>query len=315
MLSPQRDYLGVASIWLPALVGGKKMYIWRVNLSITTMSKTIIVPTDFTPIADNALEHAIAVAKTIGGDIALLHIVPKKSHVDEGRTKLNMLIERFAETNHGITIKPVIRVGTIFEDIGDVAEELEAELILMGTHGLRGMQFITGSHALKVITSSSTPFVVVQESKIKETGYDDIIVPLDLSKETKQKLSIVAQMAKYFESRVHLMIPRENDEFLKNQLDRNLNYAKQYFSDEGIEFTTKVSEEKSGDFDEGIVAYAKEIDADLIAIMNLAANSLVGMLGSGYVQRILTNEAQVPVLIVNPVSTTVSKTFFRAMGG
>lgn len=271
------------------------------------MSKIILVPTDFTPISDNALEHAIAVAKTIGANISLIHIVPKKDHVEEAKTKLGIVVDRLKSENVSIPVSPIVRVGSIFEDIGDVATEIGAEMIVMGTHGMRGLQFITGSHALKVITSSSTPFVVVQESKIKESGYDDIVVPLDLSKETKQKLNLVAKMAKYFKSRVHLITPIETDEFLKNQLDRNLNYAKSFFTEQGIELTTTVAEGKSRSFDDGIIEHAKSIDADLICIMNLAANSLVGVLGNSYVQNILTNDAQVPVLIVNPINTSIAK--------
>lgn len=283
------------------------LYLSR-NYIKAIMSKLILVPTDFTPVADNALEHAISVAKTVTGEIALVHIVPKKSHVEEAKLKLNMLLDRLGNDTQGvIKINPMVRVGTIFEDIGDLAEELGAELIVMGTHGMRGMQFITGSRALKVITSSTTPFVVVQESKIKESGYDDIVVPLDLSKETKQKLNLVAKMAKYFKSRVHLITPKETDEFLKNQLDRNLNYAKSYFTEQNIQLTTKVADSKSGSFDDGIIAHAKSIDADLVCIMNLAANSLVGMLGNSYVQNILTNDAQIPVLIVNPINTSIAK--------
>lgn len=282
-------------------------YIWPVNYTDTIMSKIILVPTDFTAVAENAINHAISVGKTIKGEIVVVHIVPKKSHVEEAKKKLQILMDRLNSGSHGLKISPMVRVGSIFEDIGDVSEEIGAELIVMGTHGMRGMQFITGSRALKVITSSSTPFVVVQEKGIKETGYDDIVVPLDLSKETKQKLNIVAQMAKYFQSRVHLIIPRESDEFLKNQLDRNLTYAKRFFKDQEIEFTTTVTKSGSNKFDDGIIEHATEINADLIAIMNLAANSLVGMLGSSYVQNILTNESQVPVLIVNPISTSISK--------
>ncbi len=271
------------------------------------MSKLILVPTDFTPVADNALKHGLSVAKTVGGEIGLVHIVPKKSHIEEAKLKLNLLLERLGGASAGVRISPIVRVGTIFEDIGDLAEELEAELIVMGTHGMRGMQFITGSRALKVITSSTTPFVVVQESKIKDSGYDDIVVPLDLSKETKQKLNLAAKMAKYFKSRVHLITPIETDEFLKNQLDRNLNYAKSFFTEQNIMLTTKVTDSKSGSFDDGIIAHAKDIDADLVCILNLAANSLVGMLGNSYVQNILTNEAQIPVLIVNPINTSIAK--------
>lgn len=271
------------------------------------MSKIILVPTSFTAVDDNAIEHAIAVANTIQAEVIVIHVVPKKSFVEEAKTKLAILMERLEGHTSGVVVKPMVRVGTIFEDIGDVAEEISAELIVMGTHGMRGMQFITGSRALKVITSSSTPFIVVQESKSKESGYDDIVVPLDLSKETKQKLNAVARMAKYFDSRVHLISPHETDEFLSNQLTRNLNYAKGFFTDLGIDFTSTTTEKGSGDFDDALIAHAEKINADMITIMNLSNNSLVGMLGNSYVQNILTNKAQIPVLVVNPVSTTISK--------
>ena len=49
--------------------------------------------------------------------------------------------------------------------------------------------------ALNVVTNSPVPFIIVQENKIDESGYNDIVVPLDLAKETKQKLTLVANMA------------------------------------------------------------------------------------------------------------------------
>lgn len=269
------------------------------------MSKNLLVPTDFSKVADCAVNHASAVAKTIDGKVNLLHVISKKDHMDEALLKMKILTERLAKENPGTSYNPIIRVGNIFDDIAEVAEELKAELIIMGTHGMRGMQFITGSRALKVVTSSATPFIIVQERGIKDSGYDDIVVPLDMSKETKQKLAVVAIMAQYFKSRVHLIIPKESDEFIKNQITRNLNYAKQFFSEKNIEFTATVSDEDSGDFDDGIIRHASAINADLIAIMNLSANSLVAAFGSSYVQHIITNEAQIPALVINPISTSV----------
>jgi nucleotide-binding universal stress UspA family protein len=269
------------------------------------MSKNLLVPTDFSKVADCAVNHATAVAKTIDGKINLLHVISKKEHMDEAMLKMKFLTERLAKENPGISYNPIIRVGNIFDDIAEVAEELKAELIIMGTHGMRGMQFITGSRALKVVTSSATPFIIVQERGIKDSGYDDIVVPLDMSKETKQKLAVVAIMAQYFKSRVHLIIPKESDEFIQNQITRNLNYAKQFFSEKKIEYTATVSDEDSGDFDDGIIRHAGAINADLIAIMNLSANSLVAAFGSSYVQHIITNEAQIPALVINPISTSV----------
>src|SRR5690606_2465597 len=102
-------------------------------------------------------------------------------------------------------------------------------------------QHLTGSHALKVVTHSSVPFVIVQEKEVKETGYDDIVVPLDFNKETKQKLVLVANMATYFNSRVHVIIPDETDEFLRNKVLSNIQFAKKFFSEREIDYTVNLA--------------------------------------------------------------------------
>lgn len=259
--------------------------------------KTIIVPHDFTPVAENALNHAINTAKTTGAEILLLHVVAKEKAVGEAEEKLNAVVEQHKEQ---IKITPFIRVGNIFDDIGDFASENQAELIFMGTHGQTGWQHITGSHALKVITHSTVPFIVVQEKPIRENGYDDIVVPLDLNKETKQKLAYVANIATYFKSRVHVITPDETDEFLRHQVKANIQFAVRFFHERGIDVTTKVV--PTNGFDKEVVKHAVSLDADLIAIMNLNRNNMLGVITANHEQYILTNEAQIPTLIVNPVA-------------
>lgn len=268
------------------------------------MKKQILVPTDFTKVAACAISHALEIAETIDGEVNLLHVVEKSGGIDDAKKKLNEEVEHYSNLTT-IPLKAIARIGNIFDDIGDVASEISAELIIMGTHGLRGMQFLTGSHALKVITHSVVPFIVVQEKPVK-VGYNDIVVPIDLSKETKQKLSLVGNMAQYFDSRIHLITPKETDEFLHNQLDRNLLYAEKYFKERNIDFSVTISDTGSSGFDKALVKFAVAKDADLIAIMNMQENSLLGLLGSSFEQHLITNEAQIPVIIANPVSTTVS---------
>ncbi len=276
-------------------------------------SKLILVPTDFTKVGQIALNHAIKVAKEIDARVNLLHIVPKSELLEEAKIKLK-LAKEMAMDDYGFEIDVTARVGTIFEDIGDFAEEMDAVLVIMGTHGLRGLQFITGGRALRIVTSTTVPFIIVQEKEIGENGYDDIVVPLDLHKETKQKLSLVADMAKYFDSRVHLIVPGETDEFLHNQVMRNLKYAESFFDEENIKHTSKISEEKSDDFDEAITKYAAEIDADLISIMNLKESSLANLIGGNYVQNIITNKAHIPAMLLNP-KRTGSVSIFGAYTG
>ncbi len=278
------------------------------------IKKKILVPTDFTKVGQVAIQHAIVVAAATNAEVHVLHVVSGKADIDDARLKINALKER-VKKDSDFDIETIVRIGSIFEDIDEVATEIDATLIIMGTHGIRGMQFLTGSRALRIVTDSSIPFIITQEKGIGANGYDDIVVPLDLQRETKQKLTIVAEMAKYFDGRVHLISPGETDEFLKNQLDRNINFAKQFLTERGITFDVKISETKSSKFVSAVIDYATEIDADLITIMNFAENSLIGLIGGGYEQQMITNESQIPVMCVAPKGTHVVSRSFSAGGG
>ena len=259
--------------------------------------KTFIVPHDFTMVADIALQHAIATAKPLNAVVQLLHVVSKENQIQDALTQLHNVIEKFA--GEGVNLQPNVRIGSIFEDIGAFAAEHQAELIFMGTHGAHGWQHITGSHALKVVTSSQVPFIIVQEKSVKATGYDSIVVPMDLHKETKQKLSIVANLAKYFNSKVHVVTPDETDEYLRHQVISNITFSESFFKDRNIEMTSAIVS-RSG-FDKEVVKYAVSVDADLIAIMNLNRSNFLSALTTNYEQYIITNDALIPTLIVNPI--------------
>lgn len=271
---------------------------------MTAQKNKILVPTDFTKVADVAINHAMKLAEHTTAEVYLLHVVPKQNEVDEARQRLEIEVERARKWNASIPVHKLVRVGSIFDDIGDAAAEIAASLIVMGTHGMRGMQFLTGSRALRVITSSNVPFIVVQERSIKDGGYDSIVVPLDLHKETRQKLTIVADMAKTFNSKVHLITPHEEDEFLKKQLLNHIKFANQYLDERGIKHDAVIASEDSGDFVKAVIRHAVAVDADLITIMNLAQGNIFGVLGVPYEQEIITNEAQIPVMCMNPRETS-----------
>ena len=270
--------------------------------------KPILVPTDFTEVAHTAINHAVELAKTIHSSVVILHVVKDEEERVNASLKLEEEVNLAKSIEGTVEVSSMIKVGNIFDDIGDAADEVNATLIVMGTHGASGWQKITGSNALKVITNSTVPFIIVQNEGIKESGYDTIVTPLDLHNETKQKLEIVADMAKYFDSEVHVVTPKETDEFLIHKLNGNIAWAKRYLTGKGIKNTTHVVKKK-GDFVNQMVEIANEVDADLISIMNLQKNSLLGML-SNYEQEIITNKSQIPVLCVNPIDIAGSGSVF-----
>lgn len=269
------------------------------------MKTKLLVPTDFTNEAHSAIQHAVKLGVIVQAEVILLNVVKDKSDIPAATTKLKKE-EKWAKTvNDQIDVRSFVRVGNIFDDIGDAASELGVSLIIMGTHGASGWQKITGSYALKVITNSSVPFIVVQDQLMNDTGYDSIVVPLDLNNETKQKLEMVASIAHYFDSEVHLITPNESDEFLSNKLKANRIWAAKYLKGKNVKFTTQIVDD-GDNLLEGVFKLSKKVEADLIAIMNLQKNSLMGVLGSSYQQEIIANKAKVPVLCLNPLKSTIA---------
>ena len=269
------------------------------------MKTKLLVPTDFTNEAHSAIQHAVKLGVIVQAEVILLNVVKDKSDIPAATNKLKEE-EKWAKTvNDQIDVRSIVRVGNIFDDIGDAASELGVSLIIMGTHGASGWQKITGSYAWKVITNSSVPFIVVQDQLMNDTGYDSIVVPLDLNNETKQKLEMVASIAHYFDSEVHLITPNESDEFLSNKLKANRIWAAKYLKGKNVKFTTQIVDD-GDNLLEGVFKLSKKVEADLIAIMNLQKNSLMGVLGSSYQQEIIANKAKVPVLCLNPLKSTIA---------
>jgi len=269
------------------------------------MQTKLLVPTDFTEVAHTAIQHAARLGETIKGEVVLLNVVSQQEDIPEATKKLSSEEDVARSFASNITVSSIVRIGNIFDDIGQAASEIGAQLIIMGTHGASGWQKVVGSHALKVITNSSIPFVVVQKQNMRPSGYDNIIVPLDFHNETKQKLEIVSSMAHYFDSEVHLITPYETDSFLKTRLKANIAWSKKYLASKNVKSEAHIAK-KGSNFVKEIINLASDVDADLISIMNLQKNSLMGMLGNTYEQALITNEMQIPILCVNPLSATVS---------
>jgi nucleotide-binding universal stress UspA family protein len=259
----------------------------------------LIVPIDFTDITINALEHACNLAPEMNAEICLLHIVEKEGNKLKAEAALEGLALKYQSSQ--APIKYLIRSGSIFEEIGETATELDAMMIIMGTHGLRGWQFLTGSNALKVIRNSSVPFIVVQERGPRQ-GINHMVLPIDLAHEEKQKLASAAELAKLFDTTVHIISPKQDDEFLANQQKRNMRFAEEFLAQKGVRFDSVVTDE-SGSFEREVMRHAARWDADLICILN-HEDSGSALFGSSFEQHIITNEAQIPVLVVNQKITT-----------
>ena len=267
------------------------------------MNTKLLVPTDFSEVAQSAMQHAIKFAEIINADVILLHVVSSREEVEEAKEKLSKEITLGSSFSSSCNVTSFVRIGNIFEDIGDVAAELGISLIFMGTHKASRWQKLVGSRAIKVITSSPVPFIVTQEKLMNSNGYDNIVVPLDLNVETKQKLELVAKIAHYFDSEVHLLTNDNSDEFIKTKLKANQVWASNYLESKDIKNSSHLVDQGDS-LTEGIFKLSKEVDADLIAIMNLADETVLGLYENSFQEEIVANDLKVPVLCVNPHPVT-----------
>ena len=276
----------------------------------------ILVPHDFTPIADSAVNYATEIAKLFNNEIYLLHIVESgilesKSSVnrdeEESIAKLNAIAQRINQQAPTLKVTPIVKRGSIFETIGETADELDTNLVVMGTHGIKGMQFITGSRAIKVITSSSAPFVVVQQKALGVQGFKNIVLPLDLTAETKAKLPWAVYLGKNFGATFHIFVKEEKDAFLAKRVHNNLAFAEEFLQKNAVNYTV-THDEEGGDFARQTIRFASGKNADLIVIMTQIKEELTDYVLGLDDQRIVANDAQIPVMCVNPKEdTTVSK--------
>lgn len=271
------------------------------------MSFTIVVPVDFTEVSNKAIRHAYYISNKNEGKVILMHIAENESAKNAGQAKFESLLNELKLTYDVSNFETLCIVGDLFEDMAKESEKLEARLIVMGTHGKRGMQFITGSRARKLIQSSNVPFLVVQKDDHTDCNYKNIVLPLDLNKDTKQTLQYALKLTEMYGSTIHVLTFTAKDEYYQNRLNRNLTYTKDFLELNKQNFEVHFTDGGAGKFYNGVINYSKKIDADLILILDREDDGYMDdVFGSSHIQNMITNEAHIPVAIYHSKEVMVA---------
>jgi len=256
----------------------------------------ILVPIDFTPVTENALKYAIGLTGILPvTNIVLFHVVSSEKDVTGAVGNLNVLIQKYKDQTK-VILESFVKPGNIFDQIGGTATELKTTLIVMGTHGIKGMQHIIGSKAMKVITQSRTPYVVVQKLPFKEIK--KILIPVDYTKEIKQLLPLIETLNEKFKAALLLIKQKSNDEFINNKINNNLVYFKSFLNDSNIQFTETGTYSSSSKYKE-VLAEANASGADLIVTTIDPETNITDYIMGVEEQKLVANESQIPVLCVN----------------
>jgi len=275
------------------------------------LERPIIVPWDFSEVAENAFQHAVNISKSLNREILLLHIVHEEKDKDSKNSELEASTEKLGK-EYGKKPHYVVVSGSIFHAIGETAKELKAEMIIMGTHGMKGAQKLFGSRALKVVVSSRIPFLVVQGKPVKET-IDTILLPIDFKRENKEKANWIYYLARNFGAKFIILKSKARDKGFRRKILSNIKYVESFLKGHDVDYEI-VTASGQQSFKKEIIEFAKGHNADLILIMATRDIKWIDYLMGAPEQYILANPENLPVMAMNPKPAKLSSGF-RATGG
>jgi nucleotide-binding universal stress UspA family protein len=274
----------------------------------------ILIPVDFSETSLLAIRHGAYIAHKTGAQIYLLHVVNAHFmsqnmflpvvNLDQNQIETKAL-EKLSELGqeiagqHKVNVQNIVRLGSPSSEVVKVAKELGVSLIVMGTHGYSPMQEIMiGSVALKVITRSPAPTMVMR-MEAPESGYKKIILPIDNTVNSRQKVNFALEFAKKFEATVHAVaLLTSGEEGDKPALELVLHQIHTLAKEKAVSCQTEVLENVRNRAT-ATVDYTTKKGGDLVIIMTDQDAELSGFFLGPYSQQII-HKSSVPVIAIKP---------------
>jgi nucleotide-binding universal stress UspA family protein len=106
---------------------------------------------------------------------------------------------------YGISVKVLVTLGGRISEILQTAKRIGAGLIVMGTEGADSVSnLFSGSNSHLVVSKSEIPVLTIRNNYQNE-GYKSILLPIDLSEHTRQKVNVAVQIAKMHSAKIHVL--------------------------------------------------------------------------------------------------------------
>ncbi|MDT0690986.1 universal stress protein [Salegentibacter sp. F188] len=258
--------------------------------------KNILIPFDFSRASLNALDYAVEfITKEPSILLYLLHIKADGDNEEELQKKMNKIISEYKDTSVS-KIKTLICSGKLIPTILNYREELEIDLVIMGTKGAALDEDDIPTRTSKFVQEANLPVLVIPEdaSKFK---LGTIILTLGKEKiADKDALYTLLDVSRRFGAEVHILtIKKDKATIGYSEDDEQNENILQYFLEN---FYSHRSFLENEDIEKGIMEYLETHDADMLAIMpNTHLDS--GKASRGELTRILTLHTKTPLLVLD----------------
>ncbi len=279
--------------------------------------KKILIPTDFSAEADNAVKIASYIAKKSGAEIHLLHVMDVSMGgsfnttgevatqgidmdqlfvlklMEVNKKRMHALADQFGAD--GIQATYEIQVGHVFNTIIAQVEEKGIDLIVMGTKGSTGFtELLVGSNTEKIVRFASCPVLSVR-NVLADFKVEDIVFASTFENDQLVAVSKLKRFQQLFGAKIHMVYINVPNNFVNSRVikQRMTEFAQKYqLTDYDFTIYNDSSEE------EGIIHFADETGADLITVATHGRSGLAHLL-SGSIAEDIVNHANRPVLTFN----------------
>ncbi len=271
--------------------------------------KQIIVAIDFSKCSLHALEYAINMANRIKANILMVWVDNTKSdesvYTDlttgsrkEITNSFDEIIAKYGPTLKDGEITYKIRKGKPHIEIANQAKYIDAMMVVAGTHGVTGFEeFWIGSNAYRIVTYAPCPVITIRTDFNFQPEIKKIVLPIDDTLETRQKVPFATKISKYFDSEIHVVSVYSTT--IKSVRQKVDNYSAQvikYLEEENVRYLTKVIDAEN--VTNATINYANTINADLIVIMTEQEMTTANLFLGAFAQQ-MVNHSPVPVLNIH----------------
>ena len=263
-------------------------------------NKIILVPINFSEQSIIAIEQSYNLAKFTDSELTLLYV--DNGTIPDAKDKLEK-ISREASAKSGVKINTTVAKGNVYKEIIKVAKILNPTMVIMGFNSSPKIRNI-GTNSFRVLKELACPVITIKGKKHKD-GCKNIVLPLDITEQTREKVKVAIEFAKFFDATIRVISVRTPNELRhENKLIAYSHQVQKYIKSKKINCTIKTLE--GNPISKLVVDYATEVDADLIMIVSKTSLSIKELF-SGTIAQEVVNISDIPVLSVRPLTKAYSK--------
>lgn len=271
--------------------------------------KSIVVGVDFQNQSYAAMKFAVNMAIKVNCYVMLVFVNkqdkskdifqrPKNKIYEEVEERFKNLIAKYGDQLSENRFSYKIREGKVADELDRQAIESRAEMIVIGTHGSAGLKLFSTSGAFQIVEKSSVPVVTIKDGAQINLDIKIILVPIDATLESRQKVPFTVRLAKIFNAEIHMLAMYHTKvKMVQENIVSYTRQAAEYLEDKSVNFVVKSVE--TDDIVRTTINYSEDIGADIISSMSTQVAQTSNLWKGSFAEQLI-EKSHIPVLNIQP---------------